>query len=196
MERKGDPETLNQRVIGSSPIAPTNLSCFNVHAVSSGCLGTSVMRVLLAIALIASALLASGLAAGPALAQDIKGQGRVIDGLRLWVGHTKVRLCGLTSAVTPAMLGRDGAPLKSLGDLTQHKTVECVRVGSGTPCDGRMPVVDYGHVVAQCFVDGADVVSLLVCFGNRQPGIELAGRHYDRYLQAMPDSRSACGQLR
>lgn len=150
------------------------------------------MRALLAATLITSVLAA----AGPALAQDIKGQGRVIDELRLWVGHTKVRLCGLTAAVTPAMLGRDGAPLKSLGDLTQNKAVECVRVGNGTPCDGRMPVVDYGHVVAQCFVDGVDVVSSLICFGNRQPGIELAGRHYHRYLQAMPDSRSACARLR
>jgi len=150
------------------------------------------MRVLLAIALIASALFA----AGRALAQDIEGQGRVIDELRLWVGHTKVRLCGLTAAVTPAMLGRDGAPLKSLGDLTQNHTVECIRVGNGTPCDGRIPILDYGHVVAQCFVDGVDVVSLLVCFGNREPGIELAGRHYHRYLQAMPDSRSACARLR
>lgn len=123
------------------------------------------MRVLIAVTVVASALLA----AGPALAQDIKGQGRVIDDLRLWVGHTKVRLCGLTSAVMPAMLGRDGAPLKSLGDLTQNHIVECIRVGNGTSCDGRMPIVDYGHVVAQCFVDGVDVVSLLICSGNRQP---------------------------
>jgi hypothetical protein len=150
------------------------------------------MRAHLVATLIVSALVACS----PVLAQDIKGQGRVIDELRLWVGHTRVRLCGLTSAVTPAMLGRDGAPLKSLSDLTHYKTVECVRVGNGTPCDGRMPVVDYGHVVAQCFVDGVDVVSSLVCFGNRQPGIELAGRHYHRFLQAMPDSRSACARLR
>lgn len=144
-----------------------------------------------AIAFIALAFLFNGPAAG----QDLQGKGRVIDGMRLWVGPTKVRLCGLTSAVSPGMLGRDGQPPKTLGDLTQNRSVDCIRVGNGTPCDGRMPIVDYGHVVAQCFVDGVDVVSSLICFGNRQPGIELSGRHYHRFLRAMPNSQSACDQL-
>ena len=50
------------------------------------------MRVFLSIGLIAMAVLFTG----PAFAQDINGQWRVIDGIRLWVGHTKVRLCGLS----------------------------------------------------------------------------------------------------
>lgn len=150
------------------------------------------MRFFLATLLIASVLLFNGAAFGA----DIQGRARVIDGMRLWVGPTKVRLCGLASGVSSGTLGRDGAPLKSLGDLTEHQTIECIRVGHGTPCDGRMPIVDYGHVVAQCFVNGVDIVSALVCFGNRQPGIELAGRHYHRYLQAMPSSRSSCARLR
>ena len=152
------------------------------------------MRVFLSLALVASAFLI----AGPAASQDIKGQGRVIDNVRLWVGHTKVRLCGLAPAPSgpPRNLMPRGMPPKTLRDLTQHKTVACVRVGNGTPCDGRMPVVDFGHVVAQCFVDGVDVASSLICFGNQQPDIMLAGQHYQPYLQGFANARSACNRLR
>lgn len=149
------------------------------------------MRVFLSIALLASAVFFSD----PAVGQDLKGQGRVIDGIRLWVGHTKVRLCGLASGPPRPGMPR-GMPPKTLSDLTQHKTVSCVRVGNGTPCDGRMPVVDFGHVVAQCFVDGVDVVSSLICFGNRQPDMMLAGHHYQPYLQGFANARSACNRLR
>ena len=151
------------------------------------------MRVILATALIAAAVHAGG-----AAAQDLKGQGRVIDNIRLWVGHTKVRLCGLAAAPSrlPSTRMPRGQPPKTLKDLTQHKTVVCKRVGNGTPCDGRMPVVDFGHVVAQCFVDGVDIASSLICYGNQQPDIMLAGRHYQPYLQGSANARSACNQLR
>ena len=149
------------------------------------------MRGLLAMAVVVSGLLCGGPVAG----QDIQGQGRVIDGIRLWVGHTKVRLCGVAEEA-PSMTPKFGMPPKTLADLTQRKNVECIRVGNGTPCDGRMPVVDFGHVVAQCFVDGVDVVSSLICFGHQQPKIELAGHHYHRYLYDQANAQSACNRLR
>jgi hypothetical protein len=150
------------------------------------------MRMLFAVSLLFGGLSFGGVAVG----QDLRGAGRVIDGLRLWVGATKVQLCGITSAVSPVTLGRDGRPPRKLEDFVQHKAVTCKRVGNGTPCDGRMPVVNHGHVVGQCFVDGVDVVSFLICFGNRQPEIELAGHHYHRFLRDMPGSKRECDRLR
>jgi hypothetical protein len=148
------------------------------------------MRVLSAVLIIGFCL------GGPAAGQDLQGAGRVIDALRLWVGPTKVRLCGITMEVSSEMLGRDGRPPRTLEDFVQHKTITCKRVGSGTPCDGRMPAVEHGHAVAQCFVDGIDIVSSLICFGNRKPDIQLAGRHYYQFLRAMPGSQQACDRLR
>ncbi|MCG8548044.1 MAG: hypothetical protein MJE12_27920 [Alphaproteobacteria bacterium] len=100
------------------------------------------MRVSIVIVLIASAVLVTV----PASAQEISGKARMIDGIRLWVGDTKVRLCGVQQI--PPGTARHGAAENVLDMLTNHGRIDCVRVGEGTPCDGKMPPTDRGYLVA------------------------------------------------
>jgi hypothetical protein len=59
-----------------------------------------------------------------------------------------------------AILGRS-----ALSRLAWRKTVRCVEVGGGTPCDGRSKRKNRNRYVAQCFVNGADLAAEIVLNG-------------------------------
>jgi endonuclease YncB( thermonuclease family) len=107
--------------------------------------------------------------AAPAGAAEYSGRvDRVVDGDTFWVcgaaACTKIRLCGIDAPEK----GTPGAKeaTAALAALVSGKSVRCVQVGGGTPCDGRSKPTSYDRIVAQCFAGGADVSAPLVEHGN------------------------------
>jgi hypothetical protein len=60
------------------------------------------------------------------------------------------------------------------------KAVRCVQVGDGTPCDGRSKATNRDRIVAQCFVDGADVAASLVGQGVACDWVKFSGGAYSQ----------------
>src|SRR4051794_40418425 len=73
------------------------------------------------------------------------------DGTRI----VRVRVCGIDAPE----FGQPGyeAASQAMRRLISGKTVRCIQVGGGTPCDGRSKASNQGRIVAQCFVDGGDI---------------------------------------
>ncbi|WP_157385500.1 hypothetical protein [Mesorhizobium sp. STM 4661] len=79
----------------------------------------------------------------------------------LWIGTTRIILCGVES--NP--VARTTATMTARKDF-QGKTLNCRPVGMGTPCDGKIPAKYGKSVIAQCFLpDGTDVAARLVDAG-------------------------------
>jgi endonuclease YncB( thermonuclease family) len=100
---------------------------------------------------------------------------RVVDGDTFWVCDTaachKIRLYELGY--------RESA--EALEALIQGKSVRCVHVGGGTPCDGRSKPMTRDRIVAQCFVEGTDIAGALIEQGFACDWRRFSGGHYSRY---------------
>jgi endonuclease YncB( thermonuclease family) len=91
-------------------------------------------------------------------------------------GDKRVRLCGVDSAER----GHQGyqEAKNALTGLIGAKTVRCVQVGSGTPCDKRSPTKSRDRIVAQCFIEDKDVADMMVCSGNAIDWEKFSGGYY------------------
>ena len=112
------------------------------------------------------------LATAPALAAS------VVDGDTMYVGQLKYRLCGID---TPAH-GYPGyhQAIDYLHSLVRGKTIKCILVGQGTPCDGRSKPRNYDRIIAQCFVDGEDLAAEMVRAGYARDWPKFSGGYYGR----------------
>ena len=62
--------------------------------------------------------------------------------------------------------------------LVEGEVVRCLQVGNGTPCDGRSKPTNYDRIVAQCFVDGADIAVPMVEQGFACDWVKFSGGAY------------------
>ena len=117
-------------------------------------------------------IVACSVIAQTALAQS------VLDGDMLYVGRQKVRLCGIDAPEWDAPGGEEATMWLRL--LIAGKTVRCVPVGQGTPCDGRSKARSYDGIVAQCFVGNQDIAADMIRSGHAKDWPEFSGGHYAR----------------
>jgi len=107
---------------------------------------------------------------------------KVADGDTFWVCDAtachKIRLCG---ADAPEK-GESGyqRSAEALRRLVEGKIVRCIQVGNGTPCDGRSKPTNYDRIVAQCFVDGADIAASMVEQGVACDWAKFSGGAYSK----------------
>lgn len=101
----------------------------------------------------------------PTLAAEFTGPvTHIVDGdtfdMRSGTGTVRIRFCGIDSPEQ----GQTGyqAASDALRHLIYGKTVRCVQVGAGTPCDGRSRPTNRDRVVAQCFIGNLDVAAEMV----------------------------------
>lgn len=110
-------------------------------------------RGLLLAAAILTVLIATLLFVTSVRAAEFSGSaGKVVDGDTLWVCNNfecqKFRICGINAPETGEP--RYAEARDALGKLVNGKTVRCVQVGGGTPCDGRSKPTNRDRIVAQC----------------------------------------------
>jgi endonuclease YncB( thermonuclease family) len=97
-----------------------------------------------------------------------------VDGVNL-----PVRLCGVDS---PERDGKGYLPAKiALTELIKGKSVRCVQVGSGTPCDGRSRSTSRDRIVARCFVGDLDIAAEMVRSGKACAWPKFSGSYYRLY---------------
>jgi endonuclease YncB( thermonuclease family) len=91
-------------------------------------------------------------------------------------GDFRVRLCGVDSPER----GHQGyqRAKDALTALIGGKTVRCVQVGSGTPCDNRSPRKSRDRIVAQCFLESKDISDKMVCSGSAVDWQKFSGGYY------------------
>ena len=87
----------------------------------------------------------------------------------------RFRLCGI-DAPERGVEGSEAATALIAGMV--GRVVQCVPVGAGTPCDGRSRTRNRGRIVAQCFIDGADIARLLVDQGLAWDWSRFSGGYY------------------
>jgi micrococcal nuclease len=89
---------------------------------------------------------------------------KIADGDTFWIcdatACNKIRLCGADAPEKKEPGYHESA--EGLRKLVEGKVVRRVQVGNGTPCDGRSKPTNYDRIVAQCFVDGADIAVPMV----------------------------------
>jgi endonuclease YncB( thermonuclease family) len=124
-------------------------------------------------------------------AEFIGSVSKVVDGDTLWVcdaaACTKIRICGID---TPEK-GQGGylEAKAALETITKNKTVRCVQVGGGTPCDGRSEPINRDRIVAQCFTETGDIAEPLVSGGYACDWVKFSGGHYSKAGRRKPCSR-------
>ena len=101
----------------------------------------------------------------------------VIDADTFVLGDQRIRLCGI-DAPESGSKGRLGHLF--LSDLLRSASLSCRVVGSGTPCDGRSRSSSYNRLVAQCFLDGADIAKILVRSGYAVDVPRYSGGYYGK----------------
>lgn len=115
----------------------------------------------------------------PTMAAEIVGSvARVADGDTFTIGKTRIRLCGIQAPER----GRRGAKAATaeLSRIVAGRTIRCVPVGEGTPCDGRSPAHSFDRVVAQCFAGRTDVAGALAASGTVDDWSKFSGGFYQR----------------
>ncbi len=122
-----------------------------------------------------------GLAA-PAAAQEFLGPlTYAVDGdtFDLLVNGQSVRfrLCGIDA---PESNEKGYRASKAAVERYLGKTVRCVQVGSGTPCDGRSRRTNRGRVVAQCFIGDDDIAARLVADNLAVDWPKFSGGYYGK----------------
>lgn len=134
--------------------------------------------IILGVLTVAAALLFLGF---HVRAEELTGSaGKVVDGDTFWLcdkaGCHKIRICGI-DAPERGELGyqESGAALMA---LMKGKTVRCVQVGKGTPCDNRSKPINRDRIVAQCFADGVDIAAPLVAQGHACDWMKFSGGIY------------------
>ncbi|MGH6804867.1 MAG: thermonuclease family protein [Methyloceanibacter sp.] len=107
---------------------------------------------------------------------------KIADGDTFWVCDAnachKIRLCG-ADAPEQGEPG-DQRSAEALRQLVEGKIVRCIQVGNGTPCDGRSKPTSHDRIVAQCFVDGADIAAHMVEQGFACDWIKFSGGTYSQ----------------
>ena len=104
----------------------------------------------------------------------------IVDGdtfdMRTAAGVVRIRFCGIDSPEQ----GESGyqAALDALRHMIGGKTVRCVQVGAGTPCDGRSRPTNRDRVVAQCFVRNVDIATEMVRGRHACDWPKFSGGHY------------------
>lgn len=124
------------------------------------------------------------LVALPALAADLSGPARVVDGDTLHIGETKIRLHGIDAPESRQECRRDGATwpcgteaTAALRAMTEGRTVDCEDLGRDR----------YGRTIARCRAGGIDVAGALVA-----QGLALAYRRFSEdYVPAEDEARTA-----
>jgi endonuclease YncB( thermonuclease family) len=139
-----------------------------------------ISRGLHRLGLLLAALLMSAVTA---FAFELSGSvDKIADGDTFWVCDTtachKIRLCG---ADAPEQ-GEPGyhPSTEALRQLVSGKVVRCIQVDNGTPCDGRSKPTNYDRIVAQCFVDGADIAVPMVEQGFACDWVKFSGGAYSK----------------
>jgi endonuclease YncB( thermonuclease family) len=90
----------------------------------------------------------------------------------------RIRICGIDA---PESRERGGAEAtRALRSIVENRTVRCVQVGGGTPCDGRSEATSYNRIVAQCFVGTTDIATEMVRRGQACDWPFFSGGHYQR----------------
>lgn len=117
------------------------------------------------------------------VAAELSGRvDRVVDGDTFWLCDQtachKIRLCGMNA---PEQGEQDYQRAKqALTDMLKGKTLRCVQVGGGTPCDGRSKPVNRDRIVAQCFADDVDIGAALVATGIACDWVKFSGAAYSQ----------------
>jgi len=121
--------------------------------------------------------------AAPGFAFEIAGSvDKIADGDTFWVCDAnachKIRLCGVKAPEQ----GESGyfESAYGLSKLVAGKKVTCIRVGGGTPCDGRSKAISFDRIVAQCFLDGGDVAITLFQQDLVCDWVKHSGGHYSK----------------
>lgn len=99
-----------------------------------------------------------------AWAQEITGSARAIEGSSLVVGTSYVRLCGVDDPPSGGVRFRRDS--QALSDLVAGKSVRCIPLGAGTPCDKLAREQTYQRQIAQCFVGETDLAAALIRSGS------------------------------
>ena len=104
----------------------------------------------------------------------------IVDGytfdIQTTAARIRIRFCGIDSPERRHAGYREAK--NALASLIKGKTVRCVQVSSGTPCDGRSKPTNRNRVVAQCFLDDADIATEMVRSGNACDWPKFSGGHY------------------
>ena len=105
---------------------------------------------------------------------------RIVDGDTFWVCDQnachKIRICGVNAPERDEVGYQQAA--EALTRLIRGRSVRCVQVGVGTPCDGRSKPTNHDRIVAQCFADGNDAAIVLVQQGYACDWIKFSGGTY------------------
>ena len=122
-------------------------------------------------------------ATATAHAADFSGSvHKVVDGDTLWLCDVnachKIRVCGINAPDR----GEPGYAESSaaLAALVKGKSIRCVQVGAGTPCDGRSKTTSRDRIVAQCFAEATDIAAPMVEQGFACDWIKFSGGHYSQ----------------
>ena len=116
-------------------------------------------------------------------AVELSGHVRdIIDGddIRVCADNecTRIRFCGIdVPEIGCPGYARARATLRA---LVEGRYLRCVQVGSGTVCDGRSKPTHGDRLIAQCFLEGADVADTLVKSGSACDWTRYSGGHYSR----------------
>ena len=104
----------------------------------------------------------------------------IVDGdtfdIQTTAARIRIRFCGIDSPERRHAGYREAKD--ALASLIKGKTVRCVQVSSGTPCDGRSKSTNRNRVVAQCFLDDADIATEMVRTGHACDWPKFSGGHY------------------
>jgi endonuclease YncB( thermonuclease family) len=88
----------------------------------------------------------------------------------------RVRICGI-DAPERGQPGY-GQAAGVLSNMIEGKTVHCLQVGEGTPCDGRSKPNSRDRIVAQCFLDKLDIAEEMAKSGTACDWPKFSGGHY------------------
>ena len=105
---------------------------------------------------------------------------KIADGDTFWICDAtachKIRVCGINAPERGEPGYHESG--EALRKLVEGKAVRCIQVGNGTPCDGRSKPTNYNRIVAQCFVDGADIAASMIEQGFACDWIKFSGGAY------------------
>ena len=134
-------------------------------------------------ALLVAVALSGILVTATAHAAEFSGSvDKIADGDTFWVCDAaachKIRLCGADAPEKGEPRYQESA--EALRRLVEGQIVRCLQVGNGTPCDGRSKPTNYDRIVAQCFVDGADIAVPMVDQGFACDWVKFSGGAYSQ----------------
>ena len=91
-------------------------------------------------------------------------------------GKVRIRICGI-DAPERGQPGY-GQAAGVLSNMIEGKTVHCLQVGEGTPCDGKSKANSRDRVVAQCFLDKLDIAEAMARSGTVCDWPKFSGGRY------------------